>query len=371
MEAIIYQHRKTAGRIKFHIPYQAFGWREGIKALPSSMYHKQQKLWSIINDDKILQKLKQILGKNYRISTPDKGKTYKERPLTEQEIIHLAEFEKKLILKGYSKHTYSSYRIEFIKFMVFHKDKNIPELTKSELEDYVYKLLTVYKISETKQNIVINALKFYYEHVLGKERTFYKIQRPKRSKTLPNVLSEKDIIKLLNAPKNLKHKSILYILYSGGLRISEIANLRVEDIHSNDNYIFIKGAKGKKDRVTLLSHNLLILLRQYYREYKPAYWLIEGADGGQYSRSSIEKVFRKAVKESGVSPWATPHTLRHTFATHLLQRGVNLRYIQSLLGHSSSKTTEIYTHVIQINNKIVLSPIDSIIAENANFKVNT
>jgi len=150
-------------------------------------------------------------------------------------------------------------------------------------------------------------------------------------------------------------------MYSGGLRKSEVVNVRIEDIRKDDLTIFIKGAKGKKDRKTILSEQLIKLLRIYYKQYRPAYWLFEGASGGQYSASSISKLFRTAVKDAGITPWATPHTLRHSFATHLMQNGVNLRYIQTLLGHSSPKTTEIYTHVIRVDNKVVKSPLDKLL----------
>ena len=371
MQATIYKPYKTAGRIKFFIPYQALAWRKEVKALPSSMYHKGQKLWSISNKKEIKVQLARILRGHYIVQENEPKKEFQAHPLTDKELEMVAEMEKVLILKGYSQNTVRSYKTAFTKFLVYYKDKDIAVLTKRDLENYLYHLLTAYKISESLQNMTINALKFYYEKVLGKDRTFYELQRPKKSKTLPNVIPEEDVLRLLDTTDNLKHKAILYLLYSSGLRKCEIINLRIEDIRSASGHIFVKGAKGKKDRITLLADNVLPLLRKYYLKFRPAYWLIEGADGGQYSKSSIEKIFRKAVKTSGVHAWATPHTLRHSFATHLLQRGVSLRYIQSLLGHSSSKTTEIYTHVINVNNKIVRSPLDRIMEENATFRVNT
>lgn len=149
-------------------------------------------------------------------------------------------------------------------------------------------------------------------------------------------------------------------IYSAGLRISEAIQLRIADIHSDEGYLFIKWAKGKMDRRTVLSPHLLVLLRTYFRQYKPSYWLFEGQDGGQYSAKSIQMVFRRSVEKSSANPWATVHTLRHSFATHMLQQGTNLRYVQALLGHESSKTTEIYTHILSISNKNVQSPLDSL-----------
>ncbi len=140
---------------------------------------------------------------------------------------------------------------------------DLKTVTKEQIENYVFYMITKYKVGESKQNIMINAIKFYYEQVLGMPREYYEIQRPKRAKTLPNVLSQEEVLRLINAPDNIKHKAILYTIYSCGLRISELLNLRLVDIHSDDNYIFVKGAKGKKDRRTLLSKNLLSLLREY------------------------------------------------------------------------------------------------------------
>ncbi|MBK8080500.1 MAG: tyrosine-type recombinase/integrase [Saprospiraceae bacterium] len=177
-------------------------------------------------------------------------------------------------------------------------------------------------------------------------REYYDIQRPKRSQSLPNVLSKQEVAAILSAPKNIKHKAILLIIYSAGLRISEAIQLRISDIHSKEGYIFIKGGKGKKDRKSVLSPIALDVLRTYYKAHKPSYWLFEGQDGGQYTAKSIQNIFIAAVEASKSNPWATVHTLRHSFATHLLASGTNLRYIQTLLGHSSSKTTEIYTHAL-------------------------
>jgi|TARA_R110002020_G_scaffold2517_3_gene12039 integrase/recombinase XerD len=240
-------------------------------------------------------------------------------------------------------------------------------VTKEEIEAFVYHQITKYKISESAQNTLINAIKAYYEHVLGRERTIYDIQRPKKSLTLPNVLSQEEIKAILCSVENIKHRAVLMLIYSAGLRISEAINLsseylnlRKRDIHSDDGYIFIKGGKGKKDRKTVLSPILLVMLREYYKAYKPSYWLFEGQEGGQYSATSIQAVFRRAIKNSNSNPWATVHTLRHSFATHLLQKGTNLRYVQALLGHESSKTTEIYTHVLSISNKNIQSPLDGI-----------
>lgn len=359
MNATIYIPQANAKRIKFQIPYTATTWRKEIKAMNSSFYHKQQQLWSIVNDPGLLTQLKGILAGSYKLMSQSSGQALVQpQPMSEAQEDKVLALEQKIVLRGYSQHTRQSYRQVFIKFLIYYGQREVDNLTKAEIEDYLYKLIVTAKISESKQNIIINALKFYYEKVLGRERKYYDFQRPKKMKSLPNVLSGAEVNTLFSCVKNIKHQAILHTMYGSGLRISEIIALRIEDIHSDRGQIFVKGAKGKKDRITLLPETLLPLLRKYYLRYKPAYWMFEGAHGGQYSKSSINKLFRRAAKSSGINPWATPHTLRHSFATHLMQMGVNLRYVQELLGHSSPKTTEIYTHVININNKVVKSPLD-------------
>lgn len=231
-------------------------------------------------------------------------------------------------------------------------------VNKDEIELYIYHLIINHNIGPSSQNVIINAIKYYYEKVLGKARTYYNIKRPKKAQRLPETLTEDEAYILINHPKNIKHKACLHLMYSAGLRIGELIKLRVEDIKSREGKIFVMSAKGDKDRYTILSDQTKEVLRQYYKEWKPSYWLFEGDTGGQYTTSSITKVFRKAVAETNTYEWAIPHTLRHSFATHLLMANVNLRFIQELLGHSSSKTTEIYTHVTNISNEVVRSPLD-------------
>lgn len=359
MKAIIYQPQANAKRIKFKIPKNAYDWRRKVMAMNTSCYHKQQRLWSIVHNKLLYTQLKDILQGQYEVRALASGSQLSQhRPLTDMELDKVSELEQKIVLSGYSSATRHSYRLAFIKFLLYHNDKNVDLLTKPEIEAYMYKLITTEKISISQQNVCINALKFYYEKILGRERAKYDLQRPKKHKSLPNVLSSQEIRILMGSFKNLKHKAIMQVMYGCGLRISEVVNLRIEDIHTDQGYVFVKDAKGKKDRFTLLPETLLPLLRQYYIKYRPAYWLFEGADGGQYSTSSINKTFRRGIKEAKLNAWATPHTLRHSFATHLMQMGINLRYVQELLGHASPKTTEIYTHVLQINNKVIKSPLD-------------
>ena len=362
MKVIIYQQSVKSQRIKLCIPFEMKEVRDRVKSLNTSWYHSHQKLWSIKNTPEAKKRLLDILG-NQWIMAVDEPKAPVVKgwvDLTESSQAALDALHKKLVLKAYSEHTLRTYKSYFTKFLCYFNSRDLKDVKKEEIEAFLYKLIVKEKISETAQNQFINAIKFYYEQILGQPREYYNLQRPKKSSDLPNVLSKTEVKKLLNVPKNIKHRAILSTIYGAGLRIGEVINLRVEDVRSKDGYLFIKAAKGKKDRRTILSARLLGLLREYFKEHKPSYWLFEGQKGGQYSSRSIQAIFQNAVAGAAINPWATPHTLRHSFATHLLQQGVSLRYIQDLLGHSSSKTTEIYTHILRIDNKDFQSPLDSL-----------
>lgn len=269
----------------------------------------------------------------------------------------LKEYDQLLKLKNYSLSTRKSYCHCFEKFLNHFKGRDINELTKDQVMDYL--LYESEKgISAVYQNQIINAIKFHYEKVLGRRKEFYNLPRAKRPFKLPTVFSEEEIVTLLAQVSNFKHKCILFLIYSAGLRISEAVNMHIMDIDSERNMILVRGGKGKKDRTTLLSKKLLEMLRQYYKTYKPKEYLFEGETGGKYSVTSIQKVFNRALAASKINKKATVHSLRHSFATHLLERGTDLRYIQELLGHNSSKTTEIYTHITKKGMDKIESPLD-------------
>ncbi len=355
---IIYLPLKNASRIKVFIPFDLYEVRALFKNLDTSFWHPNQKLWSIVNTTQNMVLIKNIFNKNFEIKDSKEYRSIDKRELDDKSKDALLELEKVLYVKRYGATTIAIYKnmlsIFFSNFME-HKFKTI---TKEQIEGFIYQLIKKNGISESYQNQMINAIKAYYEHVLGLPREYYEIKRPKKSVSLPNVLSENEVLRIIQSPKNIKHSAILTTIYSAGLRISELPNLRVVDIHSEEGFIFVKDTKGKKDRKTILSQYLVTLLRAYYKEYKPSYWLFEGQSGGKYSTSSINAIFRKAVSATNSNPWATVHTLRHSFATHCIQNNVNMRHIQNMLGHNSPKTTEIYTKMIEINNKKITSPLD-------------
>ncbi|MEL6389738.1 MAG: tyrosine-type recombinase/integrase [Bacteroidota bacterium] len=360
MKITIHRPRTNAKRIKCHIPWELHEWRSQFKMLKGSWYHPSQKLWSIPNTTANWTHLTTLFCDQYTIVEATPAKQLPNYTLDQEGLVAVDQLRKTLTLKGYAPSTIKMYCSHFGRFVHDHHSSELSAITKENIEDYIYQLIQENSISEIYQNAMINSIKAYYEHVLDMPRTVYVIQRPKKNKTIPGVLTQQEVKQLLNAVHNMKHKTILMTIYSAGLRISEAVTLRIEDVHSKEGYLFIKSAKGKKDRKTILSPLLTEQLRQYYTVYKPSYWLFEGQSGGQYSKSSITKIFRKACVNANINPWATVHTLRHSFATHLVQQGTNLRYIQNMLGHESPKTNEIYTKTKDINNQTIKSPLDTL-----------
>jgi integrase/recombinase XerD len=216
-------------------------------------------------------------------------------------------------------------------------------------------------LSSSYQNQVINAIKLFYRNRFNKTMEVDFIQRPRREKRLPNVLSKKEVKAILEAPTNLKHRAMLCLIYACGLRRSELLNLTLKDILSDRNLLFIRQSKGKKDRMVPISSKIIEMLRDYYKAYKPKKWLFEGQiQNKKYGERSIQLVLNQAVAKVKIDKPISLHWLRHSYATHLLESGTDLRYIQELLGHSSSRTTEIYTHVSTHNLQQIRSPFDDL-----------
>ncbi|MBL7961500.1 site-specific integrase [bacterium] len=270
------------------------------------------------------------------------------------------EIIKLLRLRRYSGHTIKAYKSHLKLFFEYFPSRKPESLTDADVHSYLNYLIVKKNISSSYQNQTVNAAKFYFETVLGRPRQTYHLERPQREDRLPTVLSLDEVKKIFSMIDNLKHKCLIYIIYSAGLRIGEVINLKIGDVDSQRMLLHIRGAKGKKDRYTILSPAVLTMLREYYKQYCPAEWLFEGIKGDRYSVRSVQNVFAKALKLSKIRKHATVHTLRHSFATHLLESGVDLRYIQELLGHESSRTTEIYTHVSNRNLSQIESPIEKL-----------
>jgi site-specific recombinase XerD len=336
---------------------------EAIKNLALCRWNSSESCWTSPYNVQNAEKLKVIAntyGLRYVYDVVSKTQGSPRLPKHANYLRCPKAFTEKLKELRYSINTQNVYTDLFEEFINYYPNKQAEEITEEEIIAFLRYLVNDRKISTSYQNQSINAIKFYYERVLGGIRKIYLIERPRKENYLPEVLSEEEIASILKAILNLKHKAIIMVIYSGGLRINELINLRVKDIDSNRMQIRISQAKGKKDRYTLLSNKTLLILRQYFKQYKPKEWLFEGEGGGRYSTTSVEKILKKALIATGIKKRITVHSLRHSFATHLLESGTDLRYIQNLLGHSSSKTTEIYTHITKKGFDQIVNPLDKL-----------
>lgn len=261
--------------------------------------------------------------------------------------------------RRYSVNTARTYVTHFSKFIAAHPGRALESIGESEIKAYVNQQVRD-GCSPSEQNQIINAVKFYYEQVLDMPQRFYALTRPRPKEKLPEVFSEQEVWKIIQHTDNLKHKAILVTIYSCGLRISELLNLKVGDILSDRKVVFVREGKGEKGRYTLLGDKTLELLREYYLAFRPVEYLFEGEKGGPYSGSSIQQILKKSRQRAGIVKKGTVHTLRHSFATHLLEQGVDLRTIQTLLGHKSLLTTEKYSHISSGTIRKIRNPFDNL-----------
>jgi len=261
-------------------------------------------------------------------------------------VTYLADFKKYLEYCRYSESTIKTYLKSIEILLSYLAPKSPDEVDDKDMLNFVHGYLIANGYSYSYQNQVINAAKLFFKQVLKTNIEVEKLERPRRVYKLPNVLSKEEIKMILDAPTNVKHRTVLRMVYGCGLRRSEVLKLKLTDVDSNRKLIIVRDAKGKKDRVIPLSEKMLDMLRDYYKLYRTKIWLFEGRiPRTQYSATSLQEVLSAAVKKAGINKPVTLHWLRHSYATHLLDSGTDLRFIQELLGHKSTKTTEIYTHV--------------------------
>ncbi len=266
-------------------------------------------------------------------------------------------------LHNYSRSTFNTYHNMVIRYLNTFKGRGMLQVNRFgvvEIDRYHQTWLQISSPSASLINQSVNAIKLYYKVVNNKLVDLSEVHRPMRNKVLPSVYSLDEVEKILGCIKNKKHKTMLFLIYSAGLRVSEVLNMRIEDIKFDRQMILIRKSKGRKDRYSTLAVAALDMLTEYIQDYKPENYLFEGQFGGQYSSTSLRNILHAAKKRAGVKTQGSVHTLRHSFATHLLENGTDLRYIQELLGHSSSKTTEVYTHVSTLNISKITSPGDLI-----------
>ena len=276
-------------------------------------------------------------------------------------IAQIEKFKQWMRSKRYSESTVTIYSEALKSFLVFYREKAIADITNEDVIVYNNEYILKNKLSASYQNQIVNAVKLFFQTIRDTKMLVDKIHRPKRAKVLPNVLSKEEVKAILEAHSNVKHKMMLSLIYSCGLRRGELLALKPVHIDSKRNIVLLKNAKGKKDRIAPLSPKILEMLREYYKDYKPAVWLFEGQiKGEQYSEKSLQSVLKQALQKTVIKKPVALHWLRHSYATHLLESGTDLRYIQELLGHSSSKTTEIYTHVSTKSIQQIKSPFDDL-----------
>lgn len=313
---------------------------KGVAWVDGKYFYTNRPLHDTVNENK------QFSAQLYRDRMVDKG--YRQCP---------EDYLLKLELKKYARNTAKTYIGMFEGFINYYKETPISNLGEHEIRAYLSYQISLGR-SDSMLNQIINSIKFYYEIVLGMPNRFYEIERPQKKERLPEVLSKEEIQRIISCTNNIKHRCILSTIYSAGLRVSELINLKIKDLDSDRMMIRIENSKGGKDRYTLLSNSLLKDLRKYYIEYKPKNYLFEGQFGQEYTACSVRKILKKCCVKAGIRKQVRTHTLRHSFATHLLEQGTDLRSIQTLLGYGNISTTEIYTHIANNSMKNIKNPLD-------------
>ncbi len=355
---------------------------DAVKQIPGRLWSRTLKAWHIAREKKLVEQLLIVLDSmeknSARISTAIKlpalpvpapqqiislshSPDIPMIPLNDSPIpAWMEDFERHITIRAYANSTRKSYRNNLLAFNKYFKGIDVKQLQKVEIEKYLEYLCNERKYSSAALGVTVNAIKFLYEKVLSFPREFYQFPRAKKEFKLPNFFHQQEITNMFNSITNIKHKVILYVGYSAGLRVGEIVNLKISDIYSGSMQLRIENGKGKKDRMVMLSEKVLALLRVYYTKYKPVFWLFEGPKGESYSVRSVQEILKKAKSLAGIKHKGSVHALRHSFATHLLEGGTDLRLIQELLGHSSIKTTAIYTHITDTRKANVKSPLDKL-----------
>lgn len=354
---------KDKGLIYVKMPY-IYDLITQIRKMDGAWWHPGAKIWSVHFTSENLENIKVLFDKKEylllikEINNNDHVKRIQKSAVLRNNIPK--DFLVQLKLENKSKRTIEVYTGFISQFLNDFKDKNIEQLTDEEIRDYILEHREKRGYSESYQNQLVSSIRSYYKNQFNRVFESNILPRPRRSLYLPKVIPREYIQKMIELCRNEKHKMILLMLYGFGLRISELINLQLNDFDFERQHLAIIKAKGKKDRILPIPAVIIPQIKRYLKSYLPERYYIEGQNGEQYSATSIQSVVRKTAKKAGIKQRVTPHMIRHCYATHMLERGIDLRYIQNLLGHKSSKTTEIYTHVsmrklIDLNN-----PLDDI-----------
>ncbi len=330
-------------------------WEQLVRTIPGARWSRTYRAWHIADTA--------VHRKQLRIPLADKvtNLVMGSEKLTAQLREELIGLVVRMRNKRYSERTVESYIKVLVLFFNYYAGKDLLAINNSDVISFNNDYILKKGLSATYQSQFINGLKLLYETITGKSLDIDLLERPKMPMQLPKVLSEEEVAAIINGLSNKKHKTMMSLIYSAGLRRGEVLGLTLKDIDSSRMLIMVRKGKGMKDRVVPLSAVVLEMLREYYKEYKPKEYLFEGQYGGKYSERSIELVLKKAVKKAGLKKEVNLHMLRHSYATHLLEGGTNLRFIQELLGHRSPRTTQIYTHVSTQQLGKIISPLDKLI----------
>lgn len=324
------------------------GWwiEEGVENL--KIIHKTFEKYSLNKEEN-----QQLKSKKVQLTAYDQ--------LTDSHKKSIERYKQYLKSKRFAESTIRTYIHSIQLFLAFFKDRAMDTLTNEDVIVFNNEYILVRKLSSSFQNQMVNSIKKFFLVIENRKMDIDAVHRPKREQKLPNVLSKEEIKRIIEAPKNLKHRSMLSVIYACGLRRSELLNLKPNHIDSKRKLLIIYQSKGKKDRVIPIGDKIIDLLREYYKAYRPKEWLFEGQiKGNKYSATSLEKVLKQSLQRAKIKKPVTLHWLRHSFATHLMESGTDMRYVQVLLGHKSSRTTEIYTHVSTKSLQNIKSPFDDL-----------
>jgi len=335
-----------------------------IKSIRGTHWSKTMNAWYLKNSEENLSLILELFKGVTKVDTSKVIKKIRfKRNLTTAQKKLLNNFY--LFLKGkrYSQSTIQTYTFFIADFINFHTKTPIEELTNRDVELFIETVFIERKYSVSSQRQFISALKIFITFCTQTKINDLSLERPKKSRILPNILSQEEVLKIIQLTRNLKHRAIIVLLYSSGLRIGEVTSLLLKNIDILRRQINVEGGKGRKDRFVVLANTFLPLLQNYLSTFKPAFYFVEGLEGKKYSQSSIRKFLFNSVQKAGISKKVTPHTLRHSYATHLLENGVGLRHIQELLGHAKPETTMIYTHVAKKDLLGIQSPLDTILLQ--------
>ncbi len=359
--------------IRLPIPYSA-EWVDELRSYRGSRYDKMRREWSLpwskLTSDSLadyfgragvdLDIKKEVINEELKLERKRVGDEIRDRPLNARALNGLERLAMHLDENRYSTRTRESYLSMMEFFFRYFSDKDPDEITEKEMSGFIYDVIIKPGYSPAYQNQMISAIKVYYSITGEEDLRFDMPGRPRRRRALPKTFSKEEVVRILNSPGNIKHKLLLWLIYSCGLRRSEVTNIKLKDIDRNRSLIHIREGKGMVDRIVPVPDKVWHKIDEYLAGYTPREYLFEGQTGGRYSSESVYRVFKMALAKAGIRKEVGVHSLRHSYATHLHENGLDIKYIQELLGHKSTRTTEIYTHVSRRNLIAVRSPIEDL-----------